>query len=172
MAVMTQLQLEGSSTVYDINDARISATSVATATHFLATNSGVSAINPISAADLASVLGAGVLLYCGVPSGYVRFRIAQNGIGTAGSGALKVIGMNNYAAEDVVCNYGDNVVKYIKIYGSTHAIKDVYYVVNSSSKDIYFHHNSTKLYVYCIGVAEFVEEVSTLPSGAIAADAL
>ena len=57
MAVLTQIQLEGSSTVYDINDARISATSVATATHFLATNSGVSAINPISAADLASVLG-------------------------------------------------------------------------------------------------------------------
>lgn len=57
MAVLTQLQLEGSSTVYDVNDARISATSVATATHFLATNSGVSAINPISAADLASVLG-------------------------------------------------------------------------------------------------------------------
>ena len=57
MAVLTQIQLEGSSTVYDINDARISATSVATATHFLATNSGVSAIHPISAADLASVLG-------------------------------------------------------------------------------------------------------------------
>ena len=57
MAVLTQIQLEGSSTVYDLNDARISATSVATATHFLATNSGVSAINPISAADLASVLG-------------------------------------------------------------------------------------------------------------------
>lgn len=57
MAVLTQIQLEGSSTFYDINDARISATSVATATHFLATNSGVSAINPISAADLASVLG-------------------------------------------------------------------------------------------------------------------
>ena len=58
MAVMTQLQLEGSSTVYDINDARISSTSVSTATHFLGTNSSVSAINPISAADLASVLGA------------------------------------------------------------------------------------------------------------------
>lgn len=57
MAVMTQLQLEGSSTVYDINDARISSTSVSTATHFLGTNSSVSAINPISAADLASVLG-------------------------------------------------------------------------------------------------------------------
>jgi hypothetical protein len=57
MAVMTQLQLEGSSTVYDLNDARISSTSVSTATHFLGTNSSVSAINPISAADLASVLG-------------------------------------------------------------------------------------------------------------------
>ena len=118
------------------------------------------------------MLGAGVLLYCGVPSGYVRFRIAQNGIGAAGSGALKVIGMNNYTAEDVVLTYGGDVVKYAKIYGLNHPIKDVYYVVNSSSKDIYFHTNSTKLYVYCIGVAEFVEEVSTLPSGAIAADAL
>lgn len=58
MAVMTQLQLEGSSTVYDLNDARISSTSVSTATHFLGTNSSVSAINPISASDLASVLGA------------------------------------------------------------------------------------------------------------------
>ena len=57
MAVLTQLQLDGSSTVYDLNDARISSTSVSTATHFLGTNSSVSAINPISAADLASVLG-------------------------------------------------------------------------------------------------------------------
>lgn len=57
MAVLAQLQLDGSSTVYDINDARISSTSVSTATHFLGTNSSVSAINPISAADLASVLG-------------------------------------------------------------------------------------------------------------------
>ena len=65
MAVLTQLQLDGSSTVYDLNDARISATSVSTATHFLATNSSVSAINPISASDLASVLGAdcGVVFY-------------------------------------------------------------------------------------------------------------
>lgn len=58
MAVLAQLQLDGSSTVYDINDARISSTSVSTATHFLGTNSSVSAINPISASDLASVLGA------------------------------------------------------------------------------------------------------------------
>lgn len=57
MAVLTQLQLDGSSTVYDLNDARISSTSVSTATHFLGTNSSVSAINPISASDLASVLG-------------------------------------------------------------------------------------------------------------------
>ena len=58
MANITQLQITGSSTVHNLNDARISATAVTTATHVLTANSGVTSIAPIAVADLASVLGA------------------------------------------------------------------------------------------------------------------
>lgn len=58
MANMTELQLQGDSTVYKLNDARVTTTSVTTATHILTTNSGVTSIAPITAANLASVLGA------------------------------------------------------------------------------------------------------------------
>lgn len=47
---------------HDIHDKRISTTAVTTATHLLATNDGVTAMNPISAANLASVLGATYIL--------------------------------------------------------------------------------------------------------------
>jgi hypothetical protein len=52
-----ELQLQGDSTVYKVNDARITTTAVTTATHILTTNSGVTSIAPITAANLASVLG-------------------------------------------------------------------------------------------------------------------
>jgi hypothetical protein len=58
MANITELQLQGSSTVHKLNDARITTTAVDTATHILTTNSGVTSIAPITAANLASVLGA------------------------------------------------------------------------------------------------------------------
>lgn len=57
MANITELQLQGDSTVHKLNDARITTTAVTTATHILTTNSGVTSIAPITAADLASVLG-------------------------------------------------------------------------------------------------------------------
>lgn len=57
MANITELQLQGDSTVYKLNDARITTSAVSTATHFLATDSSISSIAPITAANLASVLG-------------------------------------------------------------------------------------------------------------------
>lgn len=57
MANITELQLQGDSTVHKLNDARITTTAVTTATHILTTNSGVTSIAPITAANLASVLG-------------------------------------------------------------------------------------------------------------------
>lgn len=60
MANITQLQITGSSTIHNLNDARISATAVTTATHVLTANSGVTSIAPIAVADLASVLGVDV----------------------------------------------------------------------------------------------------------------
>lgn len=58
MANITELQFQGDSTVHKLNDARITTTAVSTATHFLATDSSISSIAPITAANLASVLGA------------------------------------------------------------------------------------------------------------------
>lgn len=53
---LRELQLQGDSTVYKLNDARITTTAVTTATHFLATDGSVSSIAPITAANLASVV--------------------------------------------------------------------------------------------------------------------
>lgn len=74
MANMTELQLQGDSTVYKLNDARVTTTSVTKATHILTTNSGVTSIAPITAANLASVLGVPrsddeLLVDLGLPSG-------------------------------------------------------------------------------------------------------
>lgn len=57
MANITELQLQGDSTVHKLNDSRITTTAVTTATHILTTNSDVTSIAPITAANLASVLG-------------------------------------------------------------------------------------------------------------------
>lgn len=63
MAVLDQLNLNlgteqnANWVLHDLHDKRISTTAVTTATHLLATNAGVTAMNPISAANLASVLG-------------------------------------------------------------------------------------------------------------------
>ena len=56
MAAINQITIAGGST-YDVNDKRITTSAVSTATHFLATDSSISSIAPISAANLASVLG-------------------------------------------------------------------------------------------------------------------
>lgn len=74
MANITELQLQGDSTVHKLNDARITTTAVTTATHILTTNSGVTSIAPITAANLASVLGAikesqELIVDLGLPSG-------------------------------------------------------------------------------------------------------
>lgn len=58
MAAINQIKLNSTSTTYDVNDKRITTTAVSTATHFLATDSSVSSIAPITAENLASVLGA------------------------------------------------------------------------------------------------------------------
>jgi hypothetical protein len=63
MAVVNQLNLNVGTeqnpnfVLHDINDKRISTTAVTTATHLLTCNSGVTSIAPITAANLASVLG-------------------------------------------------------------------------------------------------------------------
>lgn len=63
MAVVDQLNLNVGTeqnpnfVLHDINDKRISTTAVTTATHLLTCNSGVTSIAPITAANLASVLG-------------------------------------------------------------------------------------------------------------------
>jgi hypothetical protein len=64
MAVVDQLNLNVGTeqnpnfVLHDINDKRISTTTVTTATHLLTCNSSVTSIAPITAANLASVLGA------------------------------------------------------------------------------------------------------------------
>lgn len=58
MAAINQIKLNSTSTTYDVNDKRITTTAVTTATHFLTTDSSVSSIAPITAANAASVLGA------------------------------------------------------------------------------------------------------------------
>ena len=63
MAVVNQLNLNVGTeqnpnfVLHDINDKRVSTTAVTTATHILTCNSGVTSIAPITAANLASVLG-------------------------------------------------------------------------------------------------------------------
>lgn len=57
MAAINQIKLNSTSTTYDVNDKRITTSAVSTATHFLATDSSVSSIAPITAANAASVLG-------------------------------------------------------------------------------------------------------------------
>lgn len=63
MAVVNQLNLNVGTeqnpnfVLHDINDNRISTKDVTTATHLLTCNSGVTSIAPITAANLASVLG-------------------------------------------------------------------------------------------------------------------
>ena len=56
MAAINQITIAGGST-YDVNDKRITTSAVSTATHFLATDSSISSIAPITASNLASVLG-------------------------------------------------------------------------------------------------------------------
>lgn len=63
MANITELQLQGDSTVHKLNDARITTTAVDTATHILtmATNNGETSIAPITAENLGKVVaGAGL----------------------------------------------------------------------------------------------------------------
>lgn len=74
MANITELQFQGDSTVHKLNDARITTTAVTNPTHILTTNSDVTTIAPITAANLASVLGATresqeLIVDLGLPSG-------------------------------------------------------------------------------------------------------
>jgi len=96
MANITELQLQGDSTVHKLNDARISTTAVSTATHFLATDSSISSIAPITAANLASVLGAdkrSEFVDLGLPSGTLW--------------ASKNIGANNITDDGLYFSWGN-----------------------------------------------------------------
>ena len=93
MAVVDQLNLNVGTeqnpnfVLHDINDKRISTTAVTTATHILTCNSGVSSIAPISAANLAAVLGAfehatvreNTTSFDDLPEGSIRLMGLHNG---------------------------------------------------------------------------------------------
>lgn len=75
MAVVNQLNLNVGTeqnpnfVLHDINDKRISTTAVTTATHLLSCNSGVTSIAPITAENLASVLGVRRYYVSNAPQG-------------------------------------------------------------------------------------------------------
>ena len=96
MANITELQLQGDSTVHKLNDARITTTAVDTATHILtmATNSGETSIAPITAANLASVLGADVGSVLGIK--VIDVDASQDWIDTGISGGICLYLMNSY----------------------------------------------------------------------------
>ena len=69
--------------LHDIHDKRFSSTAVTTASHLLATDANLSAFNPITAANLASVLGAtqnysGDLDYLVTPGVYTLMSTQQH----------------------------------------------------------------------------------------------
>lgn len=75
MANITELQLQGDSTVHKLNDARITTTAITNPTHILGSaNAKLTSIAPITTANLASVLGATresqeLIVDLGLPSG-------------------------------------------------------------------------------------------------------
>lgn len=75
MANITELQLQGDSTVHKLNDARITTTPITNPTHILGSkNANLTSIAPITIANLASVLGVPrsndeLLVDLGLPSG-------------------------------------------------------------------------------------------------------
>ena len=75
MANITELQLQGDSTVHKLNDARITTTVITNPTHILGSeNANLTSIAPITIANLASVLGAikesqELIVDLGLPSG-------------------------------------------------------------------------------------------------------
>lgn len=75
MANITELQLQGDSTVHKLNDARITSTPITNPTHILGSeNANLTSIAPITIANLASVIGVPrsddeLLVELGLPSG-------------------------------------------------------------------------------------------------------
>lgn len=75
MANITELQLQGDSTVHKLNDARITSTPITNPTHILGSeNANLTSIAPITIANLASVIGVPrsddeLLVDLGLPSG-------------------------------------------------------------------------------------------------------
>ena len=75
MANITELQLQGDSTVHKLNDARITTTAITNPTYILGSaNANLNSIAPITVANLASVLGAiresqELIVDLGLPSG-------------------------------------------------------------------------------------------------------
>ena len=75
MANITELQLQGDSTVHKLNDARITTTVITNPTYILGSeNANLNSIAPITVANLASVLGAiresqELIVDLGLPSG-------------------------------------------------------------------------------------------------------
>lgn len=84
MAVVDQLNLNVGTeqnpnfVLHDINDKRISTTAVTTATHLLTCNSGVTSIAPITAANLASVLGVDKTLSTYTPANAKSINMSYN----------------------------------------------------------------------------------------------
>lgn len=68
---LIELQLQGSTTVYKVNDARITTTPITNPTHILGSkNANLTSIAPITIANLASVLGGSQI---GDDNGFVKF---------------------------------------------------------------------------------------------------
>lgn len=125
--------------------------------------------HPQSPSTCQIVLGGEHIVFDVNLSGYCHCRLQQGG--SANTGALRVLGLNNCSCEDYIYTNFNKQVFYKTNFGTQHPIKDVYYVVPQSANyiDVYFHHNSQRLTVYAIGVAEYVDAVADLPSGAVAA---
>jgi len=116
------------------------------------------------------VLGGEHILINVYNANYYHCRVRAGGFT---SGALKMLGLNTASCEDVIYLLFDKSVRYTKIFGYQHAIKEVYYLIPQSGYDvdIYFKANSFILTVYAIGSAEYVESVSTIPAVAVEATA-
>lgn len=115
---LIELQLQGSTTVYKVNDARITTSAVTTATHILTTNSGVTRIAPITAANLASVLGGQATIVNNtndantfVTSGHYRWDsslyLPANCPGVNAAGEIEVIAFGDLVFQTLRTNQGN-----------------------------------------------------------------
>jgi hypothetical protein len=116
MAVVDQLNLNVGTeqnpnfVLHDINDKRISTTAVTTATHLLTCNSSVKSIAPITAANLASVLGGVVTLVesdttLASYTEYGTYRVGSTAVAKTISDIPEVIGGTLVVSPAINSNY-------------------------------------------------------------------